>query len=424
MDTTFARILKITNSKVTLKNIIFKNGLYDYGGAIYSVNGTITISNCTFINCDAYDGAAIFSLNTTLNVDKSTFTNNTAYVSGGAIYEMYGKLTVSNCQFINNTAYSDGGAISVDAYYSLSITNSNFTQNKAYRYGGAVATSFNSVITNSNNKFTQNSAAKGNDIYNIQIQEILDTSSDVDSLIEYFPDDVTTLPAYYDLRKEGYLTEIKDQGSDGNCWAFAAMAALESALLKATGKTFDFSENNLKNLAAKYSDYGKNTEVNDGGSYWMSIGYLSSWLGPVNESYDPYYDDGNLFSEFFIPLLHIQDVVFVKRSSISDLNVIKKAIMKYGAVATNLYSSSAYYSGANWYCPDNLTTNHAICLVGWNDTYSRYNFKTTPEGDGAWIMRNSWGSSYGDGGYFYVSYYDKTLALDKHGYSFTFSFKK
>ena len=418
-----ARIFSITASNVVLKNIVFKNALYDHGGAIYWKALRGTVSNCTFINCTAYDGAAIFGLNTSLTIENSKFLENYAYFSGGAVYQMYGSLSVNNCYFYSNGA-NDGGAIGIDAYNSLKIINSNFTYNYAYRYGGAVATSFNSVLTCTNCKFNFNEAYKGDDVYNILLSEILDTSSDVNSLIQYFPDEVTSFPEYYNLRNEGYLTPIKNQGTDGNCWAFAAMAALESALLKATGVSYDFSENNLKNLAAKFSDYGKNIEVNDGGNYWMAISYFASWLGPINESYDPYADDGNLFSDFFMPLLHmhIQDVAFVKRTSVSDLNVIKKAIMMYGAVATNFHSDSKYTSGANIYCPDDLSTNHAVAIVGWNDTYSKNNFKTTPEGDGAWIIKNSWGSNNGDNGYYYISYYDKTLALDKHGYSYVFVF--
>ena len=314
-----SRIFSVTSSNLVLKNIVFKNAVWDHGGAIYWKGGGGSIINCTFVNCTSYDGSAIFALNSTLTVQNSTFRDNYAYFSGGAIYEMYGNLAVYNSFFYNNTAY-DGGAICIDAYYSFKLINSNFTMNYADRYGGAVATLFNSALTNTNCKFTNNQAFKGNNIYNIELSEILDTSSYVDSLLEFFPDDVTVFPEYYDLRKEGYLTPVKDQGSDGNCWSFAAMAALESALLKATGVTYDFSENNLKNLAAWFSDYGKNIETNEGGNYWMSVGYLSSWLGPVNESADPYYDDGNLFSDLFLPLFHVQDVAFVKRTSISNLN--------------------------------------------------------------------------------------------------------
>ncbi len=50
--------------------------------------------------------------------------------------------------------------------------------------------------------------------------------------------------------------------------------------------------------------------------------------------------------------------------------------------------------------------NHLVCIVGWDDTFSKDNFLTPPDGDGAWIVKNSWGKDYGKDGYFYLSYYD------------------
>ena len=414
-----ARIFSVTSSNLILKNIIFKNAYGDHGGAIYWKGGSGTIENCTFINCLSYDGGSIFALNSSLTFKDCTFTDNQALVSGGSIYGMYGTYSINNCKFINNKA-KDGGAICADAYYSLTISDSQFTSNNASRYGGAVATLFNSTTTNTNNKFNNNKANTGNDYYNIPLSYILDTSNEINTLITHNPDNTTEFPSNYDLRQLGYLTPVKDQGSDGNCWAFAALSALESAILKSGGTVYDFSENNLKNLAAMYSDYGNDMEPNTGGHLWMSISYLTSWLGPINETTDPYFDNGNSYSDLFTPILHIQDVVIIKRNNYTDLNPIKQAIMQYGAVAVSLYSSEEYYTGANWYCPDEKGINHAITLVGWDDNYSKYNFKTTPPGNGAWIMRNSWGEKYGDGGYYYVSYYDKSLQLDD---IFAFSFK-
>ena len=81
--------------------------------------------------------------------------------------------------------------------------------------------------------------------------------------------------------------------------------------------------------------------------------------------------------------------------------------MKYGAVVANMHYSKNYLNTdqVSYYMPDSKGMNHDIVVVGWNDTYSRYNFKNTPPGDGAFIIRNSWGPDWGEDGYFYLSYY-------------------
>lgn len=68
----------------------------------------------------------------------------------------------------------------------------------------------------------------------------------------------------------------------------------------------------------------------------------------------------------------------------------------------------------NWdtfaqYNPDFKVMNHAVSIVGWDDTFSKDKFTITPPGDGAWIVKNSWSDKWGDEGYFYLSYYDTTV---------------
>ena len=91
---------------------------------------------------------------------------------------------------------------------------------------------------------------------------------------------------------KGYVTSVKDQQSSGDCWAFAAIGALESCILKVTGDTYDLSEENMKNLISLYSDYGWNIETNTGGYDLMAVGYLTSWLGPVFEMEDRFDEIG------------------------------------------------------------------------------------------------------------------------------------
>ena len=161
---------------------------------------------------------------------------------------------------------------------------------------------------------------------------------------------------------------------------------------------------------------------NEGGYPTMVLNYFSSWLGPVNESDDPYVDDGGIYSNLLPSIFHVQNILYVPRDNVSDLNPIKEALMKYGAVAVSIYWSDEYISGASVYCYNNTSENHAITIVGWNDTYSKDNFLVTPPGDGAWIIKNSWGDESGDRGYYYVSYYDISCALSESNNNYVFVF--
>ncbi|MBO7206895.1 MAG: hypothetical protein J6W10_04705, partial [Kiritimatiellae bacterium] len=220
------------------------------------------------------------------------------------------------------------------------------------------------------------------------------------------------MPSKYDLRTIGCLTPVKDQGSYGTCWAHATLGALESGLKKSESATYDFSENNMANL------HGWDWGFNDGGNATISSAYLLRWNGPILESYDPYPNPGESTAK--TPVRHVQRVRWIPgRSYYFDLDNIKKALMECGALHVGYLHDSYFYNSAkssyyNFFIQKNSSgsrlTNHAVTLVGWDDSYSKSNFKTQPPGDGAFIVRNSWGSSWGDDGYFYVSYYDESFA--------------
>ena len=117
---------------------------------------------------------------------------------------------------------------------------------------------------------------------------------------------------------------------------------------------------------------------------------------------------------------HVQNVLFLPdRTGPTDNDAIKAAVQTYGAVYTAMYadygmadnSSSAYYDKTThaYYYDGSAAADHAVDIVGWDDSYSRTNFATDPGMDGAFIVRNSWGTGHGELGYYYISYEDALI---------------
>ena len=251
--------------------------------------------------------------------------------------------------------------------------------------------------------------------------------------------EITKAAAYPSTYKTANLPDVRDQGSYGVCWAFSTISLIETNLIKnnLVSNDIDLSELHLVNytyncvndpLGGLEGDINKfdtsyGSVMQYGGNVEMAANSLLDWEGAVNEDVVPYtieyvrqvennqLDDSLAYGK---DVAHVQNFYRVNTTSKED---VKKAVMDYGAVSISYWSdqssdwSTKYYNSltAAYYCPEGRTTNHAVNIVGWDDDYSSDNFATKPEGNGAWIVRNSWGSEYGKDGYFYLSYYDKSI---------------
>jgi C1A family cysteine protease len=217
--------------------------------------------------------------------------------------------------------------------------------------------------------------------------------------------DISALPKSYDLRtKTNKLPPLRDQGDCGSCWAFATYAGLESSLLPSQKK--DFSEQHL------IDKHGFKGGPCIGGSINKSVAYLARWSGPINESDVPYKYASYLDAP--VPKKHVQNVIYIPpRSGPSDNKKIKEAVKKYGPVYVTMYyaPNNQCYDPANYayYNTSIEEGGHAVAIVGWKNNFDKNKFKDIPPGNGAFIVRNSWGPNWGENGYFYVSYHDAYL---------------
>jgi C1A family cysteine protease len=224
-----------------------------------------------------------------------------------------------------------------------------------------------------------------------------------------------SLPSRYDLRdpngdgdtSDSRLTPVKNQGTCGACWTFGTYGALESTLKTTRGTTYEFSEDNLKHR------HGFDIPPCGGGNWFMAMAYMSRNDGPIDEAEDPWDPSpSSAYCTDCTPRLYVGNMEVLPEGS-SDYEK-KLAVYQHGALVTSMYWDDASYDAAtNTYLyKGTADCDHAVVIVGRDDD------KNVPgaTSKGAWIVRNSWGSSWGEDGYFYISYED--TAFNKNGLAF------
>ncbi|XP_030250777.1 cathepsin S-like isoform X2 [Sparus aurata] len=196
------------------------------------------------------------------------------------------------------------------------------------------------------------------------------------------------VPDTIDWREKGYVTEVKNQGTCGSCWAFSAVGALEGQLFMKTGKLVDLSPQNLLDCSStsKYGNHGCN-----GGYKHKAFQYVIDnqgidsdasypYTGQVSKCrYDSRYRAANCSRYYFLPQ--------------GDERALKQALATIGPISVAVdslqYGFKFYKSGV--YNDPSCTnkTNHAVLAVGYG----------TLNGQDYWLVKNSWGRKWGDQGY-------------------------
>lgn len=225
-----------------------------------------------------------------------------------------------------------------------------------------------------------------------------------------------SVPSSFDLRNEELVTPASKQGEDATDAVFAAIAAMESNHLLKTHKKLDLSEMHLAWFLYKDSSYfdmlGDNP-LKEGSSPFAVMAVLARGTGAVPEEACPY---GSIPQKSALSYGNILTI----RGAYLPGNTIeaKKLMMKYGAVcvAFALGDKSGFdYEKGTIYRPDEVATYEPYVetvLIGWDDTFPAHNFIKRPPGDGAWLLKTSFGNNGDEGGYFWISYYDRTLIID------------
>lgn len=270
--------------------------------------------------------------------------------------------------------------------------------------------------------------------------------------------------AKYDPREYStstFLPAVRNQGSYGTCWAHAALGSVETYYLKKgltflNGSDVDLSEVHTAWFVYKDPKEGHSFTIREGnfsggpvfglgGNADMAIAYMSRLAGPTLEVNLPYTSitdtiDGmntvlgdKTQPEDYALAMRLHDAYTLGDMTEALRATVKQLVTENGAVQISYYSgqtvatttsgsdgaSSPYYkkddsSPFTYYLNSEETPNHAVMIVGWDDNFSKEYFNSEtgqPANNGAWLVRNSWGDTWGDSGYFWMSYEQKITGV-------------
>ena len=229
-------------------------------------------------------------------------------------------------------------------------------------------------------------------------------------------------PGTYNAYEEGFVTDVKNQRNTSLCWAFSLASNLETSLLTRGQKYYDLSEEQLAYFwANRVNDPLGNTpndkitrtqsDYHGTGNGRVASFFLSTWSGMTTEEKVPFQSSAVTWPDSlaYDTSAYMEDAIFSQYT----VERTKQLLIEYNSVSAMIYMLDNYYypDTASYSCPQSGLVNHAVTIVGWDDTYSKENFPSASgvNNDGAWIVKNSYGKNWGKNGYFYLSYEDKSI---------------
>ena len=271
--------------------------------------------------------------------------------------------------------------------------------------------------------------------------------SPVDQLLNAPIEISNNLPQRYDMREDGLVSPVRNQGDYGSCWAFASVASMETSLIK-KDPLIDISEwytlyystmsDDSSHLYKKEIDFSDKELLSDysrlfsiGGSSAMIINNIAGWqVGTNDENFYPYDnytftsdDDGYSSYRPTDICMAFNNVSPSDRENV--INEVKDAVYNGNSVVMSFSAHDEFLNEGTssffaddfgvWLLGDEEVGNsmHSVAIVGWDDQYPKDNFGyLKPENNGAWLVKNSWGKESGNHGYYWISYEDVSTSFE------------